>query len=100
MKMSLSRKYTLGTHQHNHLPSTLNPHNTQAEHTDGTRYKIGDSFFQLPLPDAQSLLSTSSEQIDADVSKLEEQLGELREELQSLKVALYARFGRSINLET
>lgn len=63
-------------------------------------YKIGDSFFQLPLSDAQGMLSTSTEKIDADVSKLEDTLGELREEMQELKVALYARFGRSINLET
>ncbi|KAJ5204937.1 prefoldin subunit 4 [Penicillium cinerascens] len=63
-------------------------------------YKIGDSFFQLPLADAQSMLTTSTEQIDQDVSKLEESIGELREELQQLKVSLYARFGRSINLET
>ncbi|OQD78320.1 hypothetical protein PENDEC_c001G05112 [Penicillium decumbens] len=63
-------------------------------------YKIGDSFFQLPLAEAQSMLSTSTEQIDQDVSKLEESMGELREELQQLKVSLYARFGRSINLET
>ena len=64
------------------------------------RYKIGDAFFQLPLEEAQSLLSTATEQVDADVSKLEEGLSDLREELQQLKVALYARFGRSINLET
>ncbi|KAJ5359187.1 uncharacterized protein N7496_011600 [Penicillium cataractarum] len=63
-------------------------------------YKIGDSFFQLPLTDAQSMLEASTAQIDADVSKLEDSLGELRDELQQLKVALYARFGRSINLET
>ncbi|EAW07309.1 tubulin-binding prefolding complex subunit GIM3 [Aspergillus clavatus NRRL 1] len=63
-------------------------------------YKIGDAFFQLPLADAQSLLTTSSEQIDEQVSKLEETLGDVRDELQQLKVALYARFGRSINLET
>ena len=63
-------------------------------------YKIGDSFFQLPLSDAQGMLSTSTEKIDADVSKLEDSLSELREEMQQLKVALYARFGRSINLET
>jgi len=63
-------------------------------------YKIGDSFISLSLPEAQSLLSASTEQIDQDVSKLEESLAELREELQQLKVALYARFGRSINLET
>ncbi|CAK96209.1 hypothetical protein CBS63078_8896 [Aspergillus niger] len=63
-------------------------------------YKIGDAFFQLPLEEAQSLLSTATEQVDADVGKLEEGLSDLREELQQLKVALYARFGRSINLET
>ncbi|PLB48240.1 Prefoldin, subunit 4 [Aspergillus steynii IBT 23096] len=63
-------------------------------------YKIGDSFFQLPLEEAQSLLSSSTEQIDTEVSGLEDKLGDLREELQQLKVALYARFGRSINLET
>ncbi|XHG07303.1 hypothetical protein AWENTII_010457 [Aspergillus wentii] len=63
-------------------------------------YKIGDAFFHLPLENAQSLLSSSTEQIDSDVSGLEDKLGELREELQQLKVALYARFGRSINLET
>ncbi|KAF7712624.1 Prefoldin subunit 4 [Penicillium ucsense] len=63
-------------------------------------YKIGDAFFHLPLPDAQSMLETSTAQIDADVSKLEDSLGELRDEMQQLKVSLYARFGRSINLET
>ncbi|KAI9035736.1 tubulin-binding prefolding complex subunit GIM3 [Aspergillus affinis] len=63
-------------------------------------YKIGDSFFQLPLEEAQSLLSSSTEQIDTEVSGLEDKLSDLREELQELKVALYARFGRSINLET
>lgn len=46
------------------------------------------------------MLATSTEQIEEDVSKLEESLSEIREELQKLKVALYARFGRSINLET
>lgn len=67
---------------------------------DDSRYKIGDAFFQLPLADAQSLLASSTEQIDSEVSRLEETLGDVREELQQLKVALYARFGRSINLET
>lgn len=64
------------------------------------RYKIGDAFFQLPLEEAQSLLSTATEQVDGEAGKLEEKLSDLRDELQQLKVALYARFGRSINLET
>ncbi|KAK2762931.1 hypothetical protein FQN53_007422 [Emmonsiellopsis sp. PD_33] len=63
-------------------------------------YKMGDSFVSLPLEDAQSLLAASTEQIDEDVSKLEENMSELKDEMQKLKVALYARFGRSINLET
>ncbi|WEW54786.1 hypothetical protein PRK78_000211 [Emydomyces testavorans] len=71
-----------------------------ADEDEPVPYKIGDSFISLPLSDAQALLSASTEQIDEDVSKIEEQLGELRHELQQLKVALYARFGRSINLET
>ncbi|EYE98996.1 tubulin-binding prefolding complex subunit GIM3 [Aspergillus glaucus CBS 516.65] len=62
-------------------------------------YKIGDTFFQLPLSEAQQLLATSTEDVEGEVTKLEDSLGELREELQELKVALYARFGRGINLE-
>jgi len=64
------------------------------------RYRIGDSFISLPLPEVQSMLSSSSERIDEEVSGLEERLGGIRDEMQHLKVALYARFGRSINLET
>ncbi|KAF3395616.1 Prefoldin subunit 4 [Talaromyces pinophilus] len=62
-------------------------------------YKIGDSFIHLPLEQAQSLLSTSTDEIDAEVSRLEDALGEIREELSGLKAALYARFGKAINLD-
>lgn len=64
------------------------------------RYRIGDSFVSLPLPEVQELLSASTERIEHDVSAVEEKLSGIREEMQELKVALYARFGRSINLET
>ena len=64
------------------------------------RYKIGDSFFMLPLPEAQSMLSASTEKLTDEVTVLEESLIKLREEMNELKVALYARFGKSINLET
>jgi len=64
-----------------------------------SRYKIGDSFFLLPLPEVQELLTASIEKIDADVTAVEEKLSEHREEMQQLKTALYGRFGRSINLE-
>ncbi|KAK5005892.1 hypothetical protein LTR60_006122, partial [Cryomyces antarcticus] len=64
-----------------------------------SRYKIGDSFVSLPLPEVQELLSASTEKIDEEVTLVEEKLSGLREEMQELKVGLYARFGRSINLE-
>jgi prefoldin subunit 4 len=53
----------------------------------------------LPLSEAQTMLSTSSEQIDEEVSRLEESLHELRDEMKGLKAQLYARFGKSINLD-
>lgn len=63
-------------------------------------YHIGDSFMSVPLPEAQSLLEESSKEIEEDVSKLEGTLTEIRDEMKQLKAQLYARFGRSINLET
>ncbi|KAI0007530.1 prefoldin subunit 4 [Xylariaceae sp. FL0662B] len=71
-----------------------------ADEDDKIPYKIGDAFFHLPLPKAQEMLESSSSQIDEDVSALEDKLGTIREEMTQLKVELYARFGRSINLET
>jgi len=63
-------------------------------------YKIGDSFVSLPLSEVQELLSSSTEKIEEDVASVEEKLGTIREEMSQLKVELYARFGRNINLET
>lgn len=64
------------------------------------RYKIGDTFFSLPLPDVQRLLSMSTEKIDKVVSAVESDLSAVRDEMEQLKIQLYARFGKSINLET
>jgi prefoldin subunit 4 len=64
------------------------------------RYKIGDSFISLPLPEVQEMLSTSSSRIEEELSAVGEKLSTVRDEMTELKVQLYARFGRSINLET
>lgn len=52
------------------------------------------------MSEVQDLLTASTEKIDEDVTSVEEKLGTIREEMSQLKVELYARFGRSINLET
>lgn len=64
------------------------------------RYKLGDAFFSLPLPTVQGLISVSTEKIDKSVSAVKSQLSEIRERMEELKIQLYARFGKSINLET
>jgi len=62
-------------------------------------YKVGDCFFSLPVEEVQQLLEQSTAKIDGEVDGLEQSLKGLREEMGELKVVLYGRFGRSINLE-
>lgn len=64
------------------------------------RYMIGDAFFHLPLEQAQEMLSTATSRIDEETAEAEEKLGVIHEEMTQLKVELYARFGKQINLET
>ncbi|KAK4458107.1 Prefoldin subunit-domain-containing protein [Cladorrhinum samala] len=71
-----------------------------ADEDDVVPYKIGDSFFQLPLAQAQELLGISMAKIEEEIGELEEKMGTIREEMTQLKVELYARFGKTINLET
>ena len=46
------------------------------------------------------MLSSSTVKIEESVSTIESKLGTTREEMEALKVELYARFGKSINLES
>ncbi|KAL8881167.1 MAG: hypothetical protein Q9192_007858, partial [Flavoplaca navasiana] len=71
-----------------------------ADEDEKVPYKLGDAFIMLPLPEVQQLLSKSTDKIESSVSATEEKLSDIREEMNSLKVDLYARFGKSINLET
>lgn len=75
------------------------PISSSRRDTDQARYKIGDTFFNLPVPEVQELLSASVERIEGEVSTVEDKLTEIREEMQTLKAVLYGRFGKSINLE-
>lgn len=80
------------------LPTITNP-STPPSPNKPHSYKIGDTFYSVPLPTAQKLLESSTTEIDEDVNKLEDQLSSMKEEMDGLKAHLYARFGRGINLE-
>ncbi|KAK4152897.1 Prefoldin subunit-domain-containing protein [Chaetomidium leptoderma] len=71
-----------------------------ADEDDTVPYKIGDAFFHLQLPQAQEMLGSSTERLEEEISELEDKMGNIREEMTKLKVELYARFGKTINLET
>ncbi|KAL2048071.1 hypothetical protein ABVK25_011056 [Lepraria finkii] len=71
-----------------------------ADEDDKVPYKIGDTFISLALPEVQEMLASSTEKIEESVSTIEGKLNTVREEMEELKVDLYARFGKSINLET
>ncbi len=54
----------------------------------------------LPLSEVQELLETNSKRLEEEIESLDAKIEKIREEKTDLKVELYARFGRSINLET
>ncbi|KAJ9138716.1 hypothetical protein NKR23_g8422 [Pleurostoma richardsiae] len=71
-----------------------------ADEDETVPYKIGDAFFHVMAAQAQEMLGLSTSVIEESIEELENKLGSIREEMTQLKVELYARFGRSINLET
>ncbi|AEO71169.1 d96be9ee-9997-4252-8003-26993845a040 [Thermothielavioides terrestris] len=71
-----------------------------ADEEDTVPYKIGDAFFHIPLAQAQELLGISTARLEEEIGELDDKLDRIREEMTQLKVELYARFGKTINLET
>ncbi|KAI8837038.1 Prefoldin beta-like protein [Chytridium lagenaria] len=63
------------------------------------KYKIGDAFVELTLPDCQERLKKDQDDITHDVEEMEKEMEKLKEGMGGLKKLLYARFGKSINLE-
>lgn len=64
------------------------------------RYKIGDSFFHIPHEQAKEMLGIAAAKLEKEIEDLEDKLETIRKEMTGLKVDLYARFGKTINLET
>jgi prefoldin subunit 4 len=62
-------------------------------------YKIGDSFFHLPLEEVQELLEKSTAKVEEEIEEIEHKIDANRETMEALKVELYAKFGKAINLD-
>ncbi|EPE05308.1 prefoldin subunit 4 [Ophiostoma piceae UAMH 11346] len=67
---------------------------------DKVPYRVGDAFFNVKATKALKMVEVESTKMEEDISALEDSLSTIRDDMTQLKVDLYARFGRSINLET
>jgi prefoldin subunit 4 len=63
------------------------------------RYKVGETFLHLPHTQAVKRLEKDQAVIDSKVSSLASSAEECEKNLKELKVALYAKFGSTINLD-
>ncbi|CUA66894.1 prefoldin subunit 4 [Rhizoctonia solani] len=70
-----------------------------ADEDEPVEYKIGEAFFHISLKRAQTLLQKDQESIDSEINGLQGKIEQCQQEMKDLKVALYAKFGKQINLD-
>ncbi|RSH88894.1 hypothetical protein EHS25_002556 [Saitozyma podzolica] len=63
-------------------------------------YKLGEAFFYLPLGDARRQLKGDTKRYESEIEGLRGRVEECEKGMKELKVMLYAKFGKQINLET
>lgn len=63
------------------------------------QYKIGDTFVFIKVSKALLKIEHENEILTRKVDEFESQIDTLDEELNGLKLSLYAKFGKNINLE-
>ncbi|RCK55624.1 Prefoldin subunit 4 [Candida viswanathii] len=62
-------------------------------------YKVGDGFIEMRVSDALERVEGELERLGGEIDGLEEEIDGFDSELGELKVALYDKFGKNINLE-
>ncbi|EIW83451.1 Prefoldin subunit 4 [Coniophora puteana RWD-64-598 SS2] len=75
---------------------------TELELTDEDQivlYKIGEAFLHLRQPKALKRLEQDQDSLNKEFEKLSSSAEACEKEMKELKVVLYAKFGRSINLD-
>ncbi|KAJ7282905.1 Prefoldin subunit 4 [Mycena rebaudengoi] len=70
-----------------------------ADEDEPVLYKVGEAFLHMPLPRALKRLEKDQSSIDTQVSVLANSAEDCEKQMKELKVALYAKFGRAINLD-
>ena len=60
---------------------------------------MGECYVLLQKEEAEETLERKIEECEEKLGSVEEQVGELKDVMAGLKVELYGRFGKSINLD-
>ena len=63
------------------------------------RYRIGEAFCYISLSQAQKKLESDQSELDQQIASVTETIEDCEKTMKELKVALYSKFGSSINLE-
>lgn len=67
--------------------------------SNASRYKVGEAFVHIPHAQAMKRLEKDQSSIDAELSQLVEVTSDCEKQMKELKIMLYAKFGRAINLD-
>lgn len=63
------------------------------------RYKVGEAFIHMPHPRAVKRLEKDLAALNDELGKYTSSAEECEKSMKELKVTLYAKFGRAINLD-
>jgi prefoldin subunit 4 len=63
------------------------------------RYKVGEAFLHIPHPAAMKRLERDQQDLDSQLDAQRALADGCDKEMKELKVLLYGKFGRSINLD-
>eukprot|EP00052_Salpingoeca_macrocollata_P017969 m.147203 g.147203 ORF g.147203 m.147203 type:complete len:128 (-) comp20561_c4_seq3:23-406(-) len=67
---------------------------------EGARVMVGEVFVAVSQDDASAMVAAQTAELTAQQKDMQGQLEKMEAELQDLKAQLYAKFGKSINLES
>ncbi|GLB37009.1 putative binds specifically to cytosolic chaperonin (c-CPN) and transfers target proteins to it [Lyophyllum shimeji] len=70
-----------------------------ADEDEPVLYRVGEAFLHMPLPRALKRLEKDQSEVDERMSSLSGSTAECEAKMKELKVTLYAKFGRAINLD-
>ncbi|KAI0335161.1 Prefoldin subunit 4 [Cubamyces sp. BRFM 1775] len=70
-----------------------------ADEDEPIMYRIGEAFIHMPHPRAVKRLERDLAALNAELEKCTSSAEECEKQMKELKVILYAKFGRAINLD-